>query len=727
MSIFDKILASKATPQTEAQAIVNSLNQEIRRTGKNAFASQSAAGLSLGLEGYADDALAQSDLQSAVNGLQAALEGIALGSSTVSFSPAQRKAGLIAAGFSGDLGAVLAAPNASAAGAVMASNDLGRIKPALESYDEKENRAAAVYTVAYNLQAARQDEFGEAFYPTVTVAPDQQGYHVQIQLVNLINEIRRKTSGELDNWNRKNIVHVVRNPGLIHSDSTKLVPVYRDDSKHNFVDPAVLATTNVPLNGESVTTSALAIGKKFSLLGISQTSFQLETAMMDETDSIDTDIKLKKIFVKVGKDVIAFEVDHIMGSQFVYPVQGDSQRMDVRFESEALQVRPDTKTASGTALDTLAPLVAADVHVSLSVGLFGSVVRDIGTTSMTASPVSAVKVVDSSKDVHLPGSATYEAIFDLFADAQVIGYELDARRTNLNRRSIGQMLETRQESQAYAVPLLSPFTIKRPQGLTDATDASDLAALVTLTRAMASGMAVEELFRARDLLSKYKADRSKVGDSPMVLGIARHIITPYFDSKEVKIDSTVNSLNSVDLAANIQATIVNVLRDMVYNAFQESGYKAANDMLAGGEGQAPEVIIGTDQTLARYLMVTGDLRTIGEGFGVPKIVWTQNDKMKGRIFVTFGVRGAAEGIPHPLHFGNMAWKPEVTVVLPIHRNGANNKELTVQPSFRHVTNLPILLEITVTGIPETVETRVAVDVNSTVVNAGDLVAAPVTP
>lgn len=715
MSIFDKLFAGQAAPATQAQAIVDTLNTERRRTGKDAFASAGAAGLSLGLEGYAEDALAISDLQTAVGGLQSALESISLGNQKVNFTAAQKQAGLIAAGFSGNLGAVLSAPNSAAAGAVMASNDLGRIKPALESYDEKENRAAAVYTVAYNLQAARQDEFGEAFYPTVTVAPDQQGYHIQIQLVNLINEIRRKTSGELDNWNRKNIVHVVRNPGLIHSDSTKLVPVYRDDSKHNFVDAAVLPTTDTPLNGENVTTSALAIGKKFSLLGISQTTFQLDTAMMDETDSIDTDIKLKKVLVKVGDDVLAFEVDHIMGSQFVYPIQGDSQRMDVRFETEALQVRPDTMTASGTPLVTLAPVVAADLHISLSIGLFGSVIRDIGTTTMTAAPVSVVKLVDANKDVHAPTSAAYQAIVDLFADAQVIGYELDARRTNLNRRSIGQMLETRQESQAYAVPLLSPFTIKRPQGLTDATDASDLAALVTLTRAMASGLAVEELFRARDLLAKYKDDRSKVGDSPMVLGIARHLITPYFDSKKIEIDSTVNSLNSVDLAANIQATIINVLRDMIYNAFQESGYKAANDMLAGGEGQTPEVIIGTDQTLARYLMVTGDLRTIGEGFGVPKIVWTQNDKMKNRIFVTFGVRGAADGVPHPLHFGNMAWKPEVTVVLPIHRNGANNKELTVQPSFRHVTNLPILLELTVSGIPETVETRVAVDVNSTVV------------
>ena len=708
MSVFDKLFADKNAAGSVPQAIVDTLNAERKRLGKQGFAGESAAGLSLGLEGFADDALALSDLQTSVGSLSAALESISVGSNRVNFTAAQKQAGLIAAGFSGNLGAVLSTPLSAAAGAIPAASDLGRIKPALESYDEKENRAAAVYTVAYNLQAARQDEFGEAFYPTVTVAPDQQGYHIQIQLVNLINEIRRKTSGELDNWNRKNIVHVVRNPGLIQSDSTKLVPIYRDDSKHNFVDATILATHDVPLNGETVTTSALAVGKTFSLLGISQTSFQLDTAMMDETDSIDTDIRLKKIYVKVGEDVVSFEVDHIMGSTFVYPVQGDSKRMDVRFESEALQIRTDTKKVGGGDLVTLAPLVAANLHVSIGIGMFGSVVTDIGKTQMTASPVQVVKLVDAAGEVHLPSSVAHQAIVDLFATAQVIGYELDARRTNLNRRSIGQMLETRQESQAYAVPLLSPVTIKRPQGLSDATDASDLAALVTLTRAMASGLAVDELFRARDLLSKYKDDRAKVGDSPMVLGIARHLITPYFDSKEIKVDSTVNSLNSVDLAANIQATMINVIRDMVYNAYQASGYKAANDLLAGGEGQTPEVIIGTDQTLARYLMVTGDLRTIGEGFGDPRIVWTQNDKMKGRIFVTFGVRGAAEGVPHPLHFGYMAWKPEVTVVLPIHRNGANNKELTVQPSFRHVTNLPILLEITVTGIPEIVETRVPV-------------------
>lgn len=43
-----------------------------------------------------------------------------------------------------------------------------------------------------------------------------------------------------------------------------------------------------------------------------------------------------------------------------------------------------------------------------------------------------------------------------------------------------------------------------------------------------------------------------------------------------------------------------------------------------------------------------------------------------------------------LRFGDMAWKPELRLVLPLRRDGSRAKELVVQPAFRHVTQLPIL-------------------------------------
>ena len=44
-------------------------------------------------------------------------------------------------------------------------------------------------------------------------------------------------------------------------------------------------------------------------------------------------------------------------------------------------------------------------------------------------------------------------------------------------------------------------------------------------------------------------------------------------------------------------------------------------------------------------------------------------------------------VPNPLHFGNMDWKPESTLTLPIVRNGSNVMESTVQPSYRGAKKL----------------------------------------
>lgn len=63
-------------------------------------------------------------------------------------------------------------------------------------------------------------------------------------------------------------------------------------------------------------------------------------------------------------------------------------------------------------------------------------------------------------------------------------------------------------------------------------------------------------------------------------------------------------------------------------------------------------------------MVTGDFRTLGNEFEV-KVVTTLNTNMVGKIAVSFGqFNGATEGVPNPMHFGNMAYKPELVTVLP---------------------------------------------------------------
>lgn len=705
-------------------ALVEQLQTNVNASGAAGFvgADQSRAmvameSMSPVMEGHLTSSIQR--LQNAINGIMTQAKGLGI----ESVSEHQQMAGVIAGMMAGDVGSWVRAskslPQSSESDRFIgATGGIERIQPALEAYDERENKNAAVYSVAYNMQAARQDEFGEALYPTVTVTPEQVGYTVSIHLVQVYNEVRRNANGAVNDFKRKNIVHALRDPSILQNDLTKIVPVHAAGSQANFVATTALAPRTVLLGDESITTSALAFGKKFSLLGISQTAALLATGQQDSTDAVDTAVRLQALYLQIaggaagddGDEVIRFTTADLPLATFNYAVQGNYRNMVLNFSNNSLKINKDTKLASGAASTLLASIGAGDYTVRLGVNVNGSVNLETADTELMVGAVNVISV-QGPDGVKLDlTTGTGQTIAALFAGSKFVGYDLDARRTNANRRQRGQLLDVTVFNQTYAVPLLSPITVPRPLGQGDNTDASDLSALITATRVRTSNAAVTELLRAADLLRAYVNNNDAVGDSPEILGVARFLVSPFFESIPVDIADITNSIKSAEKDADIQGALVSIIRSLVYRMYRDSGYKAAADALNGGVAQTPTVIIATDPVLARYLNITGDTRLLGDHFNV-KVVSTLDVRVNGKIFVTFGASAGSEGTPNPLHFGNMAWKPELTLVLPLHRNGANSKELTVQPSFLHITNLPVLGELVVTGLAELVSSKTAIDFN----------------
>jgi hypothetical protein len=677
------------------------------------------------------------ELTTSITGLKAALEGI---SSTFAsemnqndglvagkHTAAQKQAGLVAAIVAGDMKGFLSQPVARKMSMegytfipAMGNGAMDkRQSKALEAYDERETKAATVYSVAYNLQAARQDEFGEAFFPTVVVTPDQYGYTVSIRLVQVYDEVRRTIDGAVSkNFGKKNIIQALIDPTILRNDLSKIIPVYRPEAAANFVSPSLVPTQTIDHEGISVATGPLAIGKQFSLLGISQTDALLETGMLDSTDAIDPAIKLGALYVQVGSgagaEVIKFKsVANMQSGTFTYSVQNNYRLMSLNFISQALVINKNTTKADGTASTVLAPIVSGQYEVKLALQVFGTVNLELADTQLSAGNVSIYEVRDEDGNLVDTTTGAGATIATALANASVIGYDLDARRTNTNRRERGQLLDLTFYNMVYGVPLLSPITIPRPLTLGDQNDASDLAALITATHIRTSNAAVAKLLEAEGALQELVTSNGGLyqGD-PEILGVARFLVTPFYEHQDYVAPQVIDSIKSHERAADIQASLVNILRDMVYRMYRDSGFKAAADALAGGVAATPTVIIGTDPVIARYLQVTGDFRTLGNDFNV-KIVSTLNINMRGKIRFSFGEFGEGkEGVPNPMHFGNMAWKPELTLILPLHRNGANSKEITVQPSFLHVVNLPIMGSIDVSGIENVVTAKVAVNMHS---------------
>ncbi len=716
MSLFDSVIKANGG-DSKYLTTMNNLQHVLRKDGAQSFAGQQVSQYAYGLESL--DKTDTSSLNAAVESLEAAAKSVATAVAKEGVSKTGLMAAQMVAGLTGDISGYMRMSvgiesRALAAGAVPATDAIGRINAALESYDEKENRKSSLYTITYNLHAARQDEFGEAWYPTVIVPPDEMGFNVAMDLVNVHGEVRRGTDDAPENWGVKNLVFAYRHPEILQSDSTTLYPVWRESgagaNAKAMVDKAIITPRNIAPYNESFATQPLAIGAKFSLLKISQTDRQLDGAHQDSSDAVDTDIRMTYAYAKFGDDVVRIGTTIFAGHQFNYSVQGDSQKMALSLETDSILLKGNTRTfINGTTVGDLADLKAIkdnDLEVRLSISMWGSVMRDYGTTEVHSSPIRVASIRNAAGETVALDDASVAALVTVLEAGKIVGYDLDARRVNTNRRTLGKLLQTRKVSQLYSVPLMTTLAIQRPQSVSDSTDASDIGYLITGTRAACSGAAVDELLRFADVLPEVVSSRAGYDENTKVLGPAAQLLKPIHKKIEIKIDQTINLTNTYELSKNLQATLVNAIRETIFTGWRDSNLKAAYDMTSGGSGDMPMVLIGTDQRLSRYLQIEGDLRTIGGGFDQYKVVESSNHRMDGRMFITLVPKNVPEGVPHPFSFGWMAWKPEVAVVLPIHRNGANNKELIVQPSYRHVSNLPFLIEVVVTGIPETVEGRV---------------------
>lgn len=663
------------------------------------------------------------ELGTVVGNLSTSLEQIA-SSMKLKVSEGQRDAAVAAAILAQAPKSFLSNPLrsnvAAAAGTTMVAtegfaSDILTQRPSMEAYDETDNRNVVPFSVAYNMIASRQNPFAEAFFPTVVVSPDTVGLSVSVRLIQVMDDIKRGVEGTLNNFKKVNILKAAVDSTILRNDQTKVTPVHRAQAAAYFVDAADVAPAAVNVDGESITTAPLKLGARFSLLGISQSDAMIANGLNDVTDAIDPGIYLRNLYLKFGTgataDVVRLSTKSLPTASFAPAAQGLHRLMNLNFSSDSLLLTPDTKQVDGGALQTLTGLAGNGLAVRFRITVNGSVNLELGDTELTAGSLSVISVTDVATgnilDHTVAGAAKTAA--DALVAGAAIGYDLQAYRTNTNRRQRGQLLDTTWATQLYTVYPRSPITSLRPTNSDAQTENADLAALITATQLRTSAAAVTTLIETAAILDEMVLAKDTSGNYPDVLGVGRLLVKPTYITDSLDMSTAINSLTSAERARDMQATLVNKIRDMAYRLHRDSNLKTAREAMQGGMGVTETVVIGTDPVLARYLMVDGDFRTLGNDFNV-EVVSTMDERVSGRIFIAF--KSAADGKVDPLGFGNMAWKPELTLVLPVAaRGGQISKELTVTPAFLHIVNTPVLGLLEVTNVPDVVTSAVAISIN----------------
>lgn len=594
---------------------------------------------------------------------------------------------------------------------------------AAEAYDERSNRNAAVFAIAYNMQAARQDEFGETFFPTIVLTSDLTGLQITVDLMQVFSGISRKTSGDITDFKKRNIIRAVADSTILHDSETRMIPVSRTSNINKLVPTAIIAHYNSKLDDQVIKTAPYKPGVEFDILGITSTDELISSGSLNQRDSVDTAIKLEYIYLTFSKavaetsvagntiaahtlyDIVKIPTKDLALATFNYNPQGDHRNMGLNFKTNSILLNKDTKNIDGTDLGVINAVKDSDFIVRLKVEITGDVNIETGLTKLNINTFEVEDIMDNT-GASLASTVTGVSALTTLINgdkSKVEGYDLLAYRTNLNRRQNGQFIDVTKYHQIYNVNLLSPISVVAPIDETNSSNASAVHALITATRVRTCNAAVGALLSSVESLKNHIDVRDVTGESPDILGVGRFYVRPCFYETTIDLKTTINSLSSKDRAADIQAALINVIRDYAYRMYSTSEYKAAADALSGGIGKTPTIILGTDTVISRYLTVPGDLRTLSGDLAI-RVVSTLDKRMEGKIIMSFGAFDESRNSqPNPLNFGNLIWSPELVLTANVSKGNEVNKETIVQPRFLFISNLPIMASIDVTNIPKVVK------------------------
>lgn len=601
------------------------------------------------------------------------------------------------------------------------------VHPAMEAFDERELRNALHFSVEFNIESARQDDFAELFYKTIVVGPDQAAIDATVGFFQVHKEIRYTPTSGRDEWHLQSLIEAHIDATILADQETRLyaIPLADGSNASSFVSPAIAGQREVSISGFTVPTAPLLTGKKHNLIGLSVDKDLMANGIYDNTDALDARLALENLYIVLadGEAAVPYNVSRLPLNSYLKTIEGQSREMSLRFSNDTLVVNGDTMLTDATAPAIAAQLKAQNLVVHLAVQAFGNANAQFNTARVDCPPVEVAAVLNTQtgEELSLEDGAG-KAIVDALEGATVAGVDLLAFRTNSNRRTRGQQLDIQWQTDRYVIPLGSPLSCPSP--ITTSRDASDLKALVAAVRIRNSNNAITTLLNYADTLRDYVAGPKVKGRFAQIEGLGRYIVTPYFKEVEIDLVKEINSLRSWDKAFDVSACIVNVIREVTYRMYQLSGYQPALDANAG-PGKKPHLAVGTDQVLIRHLMVTGDSRTFGTLFDENTIVSSVDSRVHNKIFLTY-VRPQSD-IVDPLNFGNMAWIPELTSSVMVNRNGATIKEAMVQPRSRHFNNLPILAVITVKGLDEVLSEAVRLGVDVINLEGADGASTPATP
>lgn len=712
-----------------ALSTMSGVAEQVLSNNAVALADEGLVKNMVGMENFHEYAPRENTSESVKNSLDAQLTK-ELGLRTGAFTSAQLEAAAIVAMAKADpVAYATAAMSTQFAGLESGQNDaplltsgqFGRAdifdgqSVGLEYFNETSLDTHMATSLVFNLQAARQDEFCEAFFRTITIDPSECGMLVEINKT-MVHRAVRHAMNHKDSqpFQRRNVLDAATDYTVLEDRAVDFIPYMNvDGSRDNEFCPASLHTPTVRrVENAQVRTNPLRFTPfDKHLMELSAHPGLVTSGILDESDEFDGRVALDNLYIlakKKGEDdskgkLIKFNTQHLARASFNKSQEGDGREMSLEFRGAHFTLTQETKAVDKSDIPALEELAANKYTLIVTVKVNANINLQTGVESAMVSGVTIVGLRDErGHDISWTQGAGQQIVDGI--DLSGFCYDYKMTRSNSNRRSKGLLVDSVCERERYKIQLGSPITSRKPIGRTDNNGA--LNDLITTARMRNNNLAITKLLNYTDALEQVVAGITNEYEIPSIEGAGRHYVRPWFEKVTFDAQKQTAALQSDDVPNALRAALLNVLRDQIVRAYQESRFQPALEMLSGYTISKPKVVIGTDITTGNWLWVQGDVRTLGDQFQY-KIVTTTDFRFNGRLQWVFSV--GEEGYSC-LNFGNFLWVPELVTDTNLTRNDAVANEITVQPRCYHVVNCPITGVIIVVGLSDYVTSKPSIGV-----------------
>ena len=578
----------------------------------------------------------------------------------------------------------------------------------MEAFDDSNFKDAVGYSVVWNIVAARQSNAVENIWPTLTLEPQRSHIEAIVQFQVFHQEVRHKSTGDKVDFGRILMLETIVNGELLDDNIIKCVPVYEETvSDQHFIDPTIIAHREVTVDGETVTTGPLLVGVEHGLLGLSQAAIGGLTGELNSASQLAPMPRMENLYVRItNKDgkasVIRIDATVLSRGSFVGNQEGNIRDTSLNMNAPGLGLDAKTVDVTGAPAEALAFLrtpAFQNHRLEYQLKVYGDCNLETGNTEIQPANgrISSIKIrqafghFSAEKDTVVAKELT-----DAITKIELIAYDIDASRTNIDRRQRGPLTNVTAEFEKYYVRLGSPISTIFPA--TEAQSNVDLIAPMTATRIKNDFYGIKALFRYSEVLSGLAISNDATLPRAPIKAIGRHIMTPYYKHYVISAVDILDSNRSKNKLEDLQHAILNYMRDAIIRGMRDSKLELALQVQTGSADSKHTLAMITNQILGKYLFQLGDTRILGS-LPYPVVADTHASELLGtygsdehELFIVPTLPGTQA---NPLSFGHHLWKPELASTLQVTRDNSTNREIVVQPCNEWHMFCPWILRFTI--------------------------------